>query len=195
MILEPTVVMALALRCAPSAAPETLLAVVRAESRLNPFAIGVNGDGAPVVPPRSAAEATATARRLLARGANLDLGLAQINSANLGRLGLTVADAFDPCRSLAAAATVLGEDYTRAHGAEPEEQAALRQAFSLYNTGDAARGFRNGYVARVEAAASSADAGSPRQAPAPPPWAVFVATQTTAGFVISPIPTSEGADR
>jgi type IV secretion system protein VirB1 len=71
----------------------------------------------------------------------------------------------------------------------------LRQAFSLYNTGDAARGFRNGYVARVEAAASSADAGSPRQAPAPPPWAVFVATQTTAGFVISPIPTSEGADR
>ena len=34
-----------------------------------------------------------------------------------------------------------------------DRQAALRIALSRYNTGDARRGFRNGYVSRVEAAA------------------------------------------
>jgi soluble lytic murein transglycosylase-like protein len=37
----------------------------------------------------------------------VDVGLAQVNSSNFGWLGLTMADALDPCRNLAAGARVL----------------------------------------------------------------------------------------
>jgi type IV secretion system protein VirB1 len=170
MSLDPATVLALATRCAPAVAAQTLRAVAQAESGLNPYAIGVNR-GQPVGrPPQSRAEAIALAKRLLAAGANLDLGLAQINSENLARLGLSVDDAFDPCRNLAAGAVVLKTAYVAVRNREPAPQAALRTALSIYNTGDADRGFRNGYVTRVVAAAARLD-GRVAAAIAPPPWA------------------------
>lgn len=190
MILDPAAVLALALRCAPGVAPETALAVARAESGLDPNAIGVNRGARLLAAPRSRAEAVTLARRLLAAGGNLDLGLAQINSANLARLGLTLEEAFEPCRNLAAAAQLLAEDYGAARAPAVAPQAALRTALSLYNTGDPARGFRNGYVARIEAAAGLRASATPRtpQVPSPPApaWdafgdlgaAAFVATST-----------------
>jgi len=186
MILTPAVILSLALSCAPSVAPETLLAVVRAESAFNPWAIGVNHGGPAVSPPRNREEAVATAQDLAARGANFDVGLAQINSVTLARLGLPLAEAFDPCRNLATAARVLGADYQAATRQSPEPQTALRTAFSLYNTGDPGRGFRNGYVARVEAAAAMAPAApAPRpEPPSPPAWDVFA--HARAGFVFNP---------
>jgi type IV secretion system protein VirB1 len=161
MSLDPAAVLALALRCAPGVAAETVLAVARAESGLNPYAIGVNRAPPLQRPPQSRPEAVTAARRLLAAGVNVDLGLAQINSANLARLGLSLDDAFDPCRNLAAAGEVLAEDYGLARTTTAAPQAALRTALSLYNTGDQARGFRNGYVARVIAAAGGHTAPSP----------------------------------
>ncbi|WP_372785986.1 lytic transglycosylase domain-containing protein [Phenylobacterium sp.] len=170
MSLDPATILALAARCAPAVAAPTLRAVAQAESGLNPYAVGVNR-GPPVGrPPRSRAEAIALAKRLLAAGANLDLGLVQINSANLARLGLSVDDAFDPCRNLAAGATVLKTAYAAVRAQEPAPQAALRAALSIYNTGDADRGFRNGYVTRVVAAAARLD-GPVVAANAPSPWA------------------------
>lgn len=153
-MLELAAVLALSARCAPSVAPETLAAIAWVESRFDPLAIGINGPGAR--PPRSSnrAEAGRHARRLLAGGANVDLGLAQINSDNLDWLGLTVEEAFDPCRSLAAAATVLRAGYRPTGDTVQARQTALRVALSRYNTGDAVHGFRNGYVARVERAAA-----------------------------------------
>jgi type IV secretion system protein VirB1 len=74
---------------------------------------------------------------------SVDLGLMQINSANLAPLGLSIADAFDPCRSMRAGAQVLQTDY----------RAAIRDTLSRYNTGDPVTGIENGYVARVEASA------------------------------------------
>jgi type IV secretion system protein VirB1 len=191
MILTVATLTALALRCAPAAAPETLLAVAEVESGRNPFAIGVNrGAGAP--PPAATRDAAiAAARRLLARGANVDLGLAQINSANLGPLGLTVDDAFDPCRNLAAAARLLSADYQVARYTFADEQAALRRALSRYNTGDDTRGFRNGYVARVEAAAAGRATPAARDAPSAPAWDAFSHAPASA-FVLSPT-LSEGA--
>jgi type IV secretion system protein VirB1 len=154
MILDPATVLSLADRCAPAAAAETLLAVAQAESRLDPYAVGVNHGAPPARRPQSRAEAVTLAKALLAAGANIDLGLTQINSANLGRLGLSVEDAFDPCRSLASAAAVLQAAYGQARAVIADPQAALRTAFSLYNTGDRSRGFRNGYVTRVLSAAA-----------------------------------------
>lgn len=178
MILGAATVLGLALRCAPSVAPETLLALAKVESGLDPFALGVNGARASALQPKSLAEAVDHAEALLAVGANLDLGLAQINSGNLARLGLTVESAFDPCRSLAAGAALLHEAYASARRDAADPQAALRTALSLYNTGDQARGFRNGYVARVVAAAADPATPGDLRTPRPhaaraPPWDAF----------------------
>lgn len=192
MVMTPAAVLALALRCAPSVAPETLLAVARAESRLDPLAIGVNGGARPGRAGLDSDGAVASARRRLARGENLDLGLAQINSANMARLGLSLDTVFDPCRNLAAAARVLREDYRPVREDGSDTQVALRDALSRYNTGDPRRGFRNGYVARVEAAAglTAAALASPAPTSRPPPpasWDVF-ARATPAAFVAAPNP-------
>src|SRR3990167_7991228 len=98
-------------QCAPAVAPETLLSVVQVESRFDPLAIGVNGKPRVSVSAATPKEAAAKASALIAAGRSIDLGLAQINSKNLGWLGLSVEAAFDPCRNLAAAARVLQAGY------------------------------------------------------------------------------------
>lgn len=185
-LLDLNLILSLSQACAPQVAPETLAAIAYAESRFNPVAIGVNRGPRPSRSPRDAADAARIARGLLARGANLDLGVAQINSDNLDWLGLSVEAAFDPCRNLAAAGVVLRAGYRPAEGVD--RQTTLRVALSRYNTGHPERGFRNGYVARVEAAAATLGvlprapippvAGEPPAAIAAPPtrppaWDVF----------------------
>jgi type IV secretion system protein VirB1 len=154
MILEIATVIGLAQQCAPSVAIETLVSLVHTESRFNPYAIGINAKG--VAPPKVSdrAAAAAAARSLIARGYNVDLGLGQINSANLKWLGLSVEDAFDPCRNLAAAARVLSSNYLSVARSSPSTQAAIATAMSMYNTGSRSRGFGNGYVSRVFASSS-----------------------------------------
>lgn len=178
MLLPLAILLGLAQACAPAVAPETLLSVVQAESGRDPLAVGVNGRNRRSYRPATPAAAAALAGRLIAGGQNLDLGLAQINSRNLARLGLTVADAFDPCRNLAAEAQVLAAGYRRASPIPGAEQAALRSALSAYNTGDPVRGLRNGYVARVTRAAAQvvpalrpagAEPGPAEAQPNPPP--------------------------
>lgn len=146
-------IISLVAQCAPTVAPETMSAIVIAESKGDPLRIGVNGGPTLMRQPRTKAEAIATARDLLARGANFDMGLAQINSANLPRLGVSVDQMFDPCQNLAAGARILAENYTRARDGGLHDP--LRAAISAYNTGSFTRGFRNGYVSRVEASASA----------------------------------------
>jgi type IV secretion system protein VirB1 len=154
VILDLAVFAALAATCAPSVAPETLAAVARAESGFNAHAINLNGAGGGTQPVGSREEAIALATELVVvRRRSVDLGLMQVNSANLGRLGLSIADAFDPCRSMEAGARVLAEGYAAAARSEADPQRALRVALSRYNTGHPERGFANGYVGRIEASA------------------------------------------
>lgn len=200
-MLDLNAVLSLSLTCAPGVAPETLAAIAWAESRFDPLVIGVNAGPRPPRRAKNAADAARIARGLLARGANLDLGVAQINSANLDWLGLTVEDAFDPCRNLDAAGRVLRAGYRLAPGERPQD--ALRRALSRYNTGHPTRGFANGYVARVEAAAArlglSAPAAAVRaserpRAPAPnlaapsepPSWDVFARARFSAVLAFAP---------
>jgi type IV secretion system protein VirB1 len=199
---------ALAAQCAPAVAPETLLSVVQVESRFEPLAIGVNGAPRVLVEPTSVDDAVAKAAALIKAGRNIDLGLGQINSKNLSWLGLSLADAFEPCTNLRAAARILQDGYGRSDAARVGEQAALKTALSYYNTGHPDRGFTNGYVAKVATAAdrivpaiggasSSNLSGSQPAAPAElsPSWDVFgdahsgrssfvttVSTTTSGGF-------------
>jgi type IV secretion system protein VirB1 len=139
----------LAHQCAPSVAIETIAAVVSHESRRNPFAIGINGSARISRQPVNKEEAIETATKLLGMGLSIDLGLAQINSANLGRLGLTVEQVFEPCANLRAAETVLRGCYDPAAKQHGPGQRALQAALSCYNTGSYARGLSNGYVQSV----------------------------------------------
>lgn len=186
MILPLPEALALAVQCAPAVAPETLLSIVQVESGFQPLAIGVNGAPRVTVKARTRTEAITQAKALIAAGRSVDLGLAQVNSRNLSWLGLSVEAAFDPCRNLAAAAQVLQAGYAPVSPAEGT-QPALQRALSRYNTGHPARGFRNGYVAKVTRAAAQVvpalqvgappEATEPVAAPETPPpraaWDVF----------------------
>lgn len=206
MILSLSATLALAATCAPQVAPQTLMAIVQVESGFDPLAIGVNGAPGLRPRPRSATQAAAMARDLIAAGRSIDLGLAQLNHRNLPRLGLSLDEAFDPCRNLTAAATLLAKNYALSRPRHPDAQAALRAAISLYNTGSQTRGLANGYVARVQAAAGVPASGpaAPRSSlPTPeaatpdltapdltaPPatWDVF-ARARSGGLLVRPIP-------
>ena len=100
----------LALRCGASVAPSTLASIARTESSFQPLSINDNTTGTSGVP-ASRDIAIQIASKLLEAGHSVDVGIMQINSGNFARLGLTLEAAFDPCRSVAAAAVILAGDY------------------------------------------------------------------------------------
>ncbi len=110
MILATALVVRLAASCAPSVAPGTLASIAGTESGFNTLAIHDDTTGLDL-PSASRQSAVVAARALIASGHSVDLGLMQINSANLARLGLTVRTAFDACASLGAAGRLLVTDY------------------------------------------------------------------------------------
>ena len=140
--------LSLVLACAPFVSSNTMLPIIKHESGGNPWAIGVNGSHR-FQKPDSYQKAVSEARRLIAAGASIDMGLTQINSKTMVGLGLTVEQTFDPCINVYAGGVVLTRNYVQASKKFNTEQAALQAALSAYNTGDFQRGVRNGYVDRV----------------------------------------------
>ncbi|OYW12409.1 MAG: hypothetical protein B7Z59_01415 [Acidiphilium sp. 37-67-22] len=137
----------LAARCAPGVPVWVLRGVARTESDFHPWMLHDNSTHASASP-ASFAAAEAQAATWMARGHSVDLGLMQINSANLPALGMTIGAALDPCSSLAGGAEVL----RAAYGTGPvptRQQAALLMALSIYNTGSPLKGIMNGYARRV----------------------------------------------
>lgn len=187
---------ALAAACAPQVPLETLSPLISVESGFNPLAINVNGKPQLTVRARNRQEAVVAAKRLIAQGRSVDLGLGQINSANLGWLKLSVEAAFEPCANLTAVGTVLSGAYRQARRFEADPAQALFTALSYYNTGHPRRGYANGYVAKVTAAAglgpspqapSAPAAPSPEPAAPPAAWDVF-ARRAPATLLTRPSP-------
>ncbi|GAB5098059.1 lytic transglycosylase domain-containing protein [Caballeronia sp. HLA56] len=131
----------LAANCAPWVHPTTLKGVVSTESAGNPYAIGVVG-GRLERQPRNLTEAVATARELERQGFNFSMGLGQVNRYNLAKYGERYETAFEPCRNLKAGGAILRDCYRRARARIPDDQQALRAAFSCYYSGNFTRGFR-----------------------------------------------------
>ena len=196
MILSLAAFTTLAAQCGPSVHHETLAAIARTESGFNTLAISDNHSRRSHRP-ASVEAAVATATALIRQGHSIDLGVMQINSKNLRGLGMTVADTFDACKSIAAGARILRDGY-RQPGAGEDNQPALMRALSRYNTGHPTRGFANGYVRRVFASAGqvvpairlggapvvvagpeggsvsvNAPPAAPALPPAPPTWDVY----------------------
>ena len=165
MAYSAAAILVLASQCAPNVAPQTVAAIVQTESHGRPLALNVNGGSQPPAP-SDAASAAETAKRYIAAGYSVDLGLGQINSRNMRWLGLTWETVFDPCTNIAALGRVLTQNYSAAiAGRDP--QTALRVALSLYNTGSSSRGFRNGYVAKVIGNAGFAEPITAQEPPMP----------------------------
>lgn len=139
-------------QCAPEVGFSTMAAIVKVESGGNPWAIGDNTTKSSVSPmPRNYYEAVSVANKLIAQRHSIDIGLAQLNSKNLRRLGLTVEQAFDPCTNLRAGSYVLREHYAPAVAKYGPGTKALLHALSGYNTGSLYAG--GDYVKRILAAA------------------------------------------
>lgn len=152
MIYDAATIAALARQCAPEIATEAMVPLVLTESRGDPLRINVNKG--PRVRAASVADGAATVRRYVAAGYTVDVGLAQINSANFARLGVSVEQVFDPCTNLRLASAVLQDGY-RLASRRYAGLDAISATYSLYNTGTLTRGFRNGYVDRVWSAATA----------------------------------------
>lgn len=142
--------------CAPDVAPQTVQEIIRVESSGNPLAINVNrlpGQKHAPRPPKAATaeQAARISLQYIEAGHTVDMGLMQINSANLKYLGIernNLEALFTPCANIQAGATILTESYDRAVREFGQGQSALQAALSAYNTGNFSSGFGNGYVAR-----------------------------------------------
>jgi type IV secretion system protein VirB1 len=130
--------LAIALHCAPMMDPAMLVGIARQESALDPLTLRDDSTGE-VLRGVGVVEA---ARRRIAAGHSVDLGLWQINSHNLMLLALGVAEAFEPCPAAAAAARLI-------------------KLYSRYNTGAPKRGIANGYAAAVMASIRAVKAAAP----------------------------------
>lgn len=146
--------LALAMKCAPDVAPDTLSRIVKTESGFNPWAIGVVGT--PLnQQPQTKEEALNAIKLLVKDKANFSIGLAQVN-----RQYFDVKDVesiFSPCTNLKMGSDILKDCYSRALEKSDSEQQALKKSFSCYYSGNYTRGFKkesNGtsYVERVVAA-------------------------------------------
>ena len=135
-------------QCAPTVAPETMVAIIQVESGGNAYALGVNGLIRNRPHPKTANEALRWARYYINLGYSVDLGLMQINSRNLKGLGYRLEQMFEPCSNLKAGSRILSNGYLGAAKRYGHGQTALKAALSAYNTGNYEHGFHNGYVAK-----------------------------------------------
>lgn len=125
-MLPTAALVGLAMRCAASVHPDTVIDVARTESSFNPLAIGVVG-GEPIYP-TSVEDAVKHANRLKAAGKNFSLGLMQINQANFSRYGVTSSQVFDPCTNLSIFEKIMTDCYQRG--------GTLKRALSCYYSGN-----------------------------------------------------------
>src|SRR5579863_9196638 len=158
MTLHALALATLMAHCAPTVAPSTMTAIVQVESGGNPLAIGDNTARRSYYPyDRNTAESLAN--RLLEAGHSIDAGIAQIDSVNFARFGLTVHTIFDPCINLSVGAKILSDDYAFATRRYRHVQVALRHAIGMYNTGRLNAG--SSYIEHVLAAARVDDGVGP----------------------------------
>jgi type IV secretion system protein VirB1 len=123
-------------QCSGPVAPGLMALIVAHESGGHPWAINVNGlsNGSMTFPNKPLAVATAT--HYIRLGYKVDMGLAQVDSENLGRLGLSISQAFSPCTNVKAGAAIFSGAWkgAQAHGFSGGNR--LMAALSAYNSGN-----------------------------------------------------------
>jgi type IV secretion system protein VirB1 len=159
--------------CAPLVHPTTMHALIRVESAANPYAVSINrpnfhaanGNTLPTFrQPRSALEAQRVVAALHTQGFTTSVGLAQINTEHLPRLGLNLSALLDPCTNLQLAQSILLDcDRTTSDNTSPR----LHQILSCYNSGNATTGIKSGYTSRIASAARQDFRNNPNRSNTP----------------------------
>jgi type IV secretion system protein VirB1 len=180
--LSEAAFVSLAARCAPGAPPDTLLAIARTESDLNPNAISINrpkaaarragyADGELTLSeqPKDRSQAKVWLRWLAVHHYTMSIGLMQVNAEMAPQFHLQPEQLLEPCTNLRVGAAILISAYTKLANEIGEGFEALDAALSLYNAGDATAGICNGYVANVYAHASRTQRTLEPQRLLPPP--------------------------
>jgi len=133
-------------QCLPSSHWHIMSSIVKIESNNQYYAIGVNVKPHKSYFPKTKKEAKKIIKLLIKQNKSFDIGLTSINSTHFkknnifGRQGLTHYDALEPCLNLKMGATIFSENY--------RHYKDIGKALSAYNTGNASRGFENGYIDR-----------------------------------------------
>lgn len=135
--------LALLQECAREVAPVTMAAIIGTESSGWPWTINVNGLPSGSMRFSTKQAAVMAAVRYIRMGYKVDMGLAQIDSENLGWLGLSVRQVFNPCSNLRAAQRILIGAYRQAGSAGTQ---SLDGAFQAYNSGNTSG---DGHYAKV----------------------------------------------
>ena len=146
-----------AARCAPSAPADTLLAIARTESGLNPNAISINrpkaaarlagrpeGELILAKQPTNLKEAKSWLHWLSVHRYTVSVGLMQVNVETAVLFHLKPDQLLDSCTNLRVATAILIQLYTESAREMGEGFSALNVALSLYNTGDPGTGFGTG---------------------------------------------------
>ena len=120
--------------------PEQMAAIIRTESSVRQYAIGVVG-GFLNRQPENADEAKTTVEMLKTSGKNYSVGLAQVNQVNFKRYGLNASNMFDICTNLNVGARILEACFT--------QHKDWQKAYSCYYSGNPVTGFHHGYVRKV----------------------------------------------
>ncbi|NTB05904.1 lytic transglycosylase domain-containing protein [Agrobacterium tumefaciens] len=148
-------------QCAPRVDAGTMSAIVRTESSGHMFVLSDDGPrGLPwskrkhlirSIYPGTREEAASIARRLISDGHLVGIGLTQVSSQHLPRLGISIEQLLDPCTNVSTGAGILHSLFVQAKGTGNyrNEDEALGAAVSAYNTGNFRDGFLNGYVRKV----------------------------------------------
>ncbi|KGT87014.1 TriA protein [Erwinia typographi] len=189
--MTPALVLALAMQCAPTIHPDTVLDVMRVESGFNQYAIGIVGQKG--LFPSSPGDALAWVQRLQSQGKNYSIGLMQINKSNFSRYGVTPEQLLNPCTNLSVFEKILTDCYRRG--------STLKRALSCYYSGNFSTGQKpeknfsqTSYVQRigyapptggyvVPSTKSEQHAPTPEKEPAP---SVRWPTKIVRGDLISP---------
>ena len=117
-MLDALALTALIAQCGPGQATAPLVAIVREASGFEPLVLSTIQSGRPLsIQAFSKDEAVALAMEMRVAGQRARLGLAGLDSRAVERLGISVADVFEPCTNLRVAARLLKEDPSalRAH--------------------------------------------------------------------------------
>lgn len=132
--------------CAPLIHPDTALSVMKEESKLNRFAIGVVGGY--ITQPKDLSSALKAVHQLEQEGKNYSIGLMQVNKHNFAKYSVTLEQMFEPCNNLQVAQQILQDCYQRS--------GSVNDALSCYYSGNFRRGYKKdfrgtSYVERVHA--------------------------------------------
>jgi len=157
MILAVATLAAYLHDCAPTISSDTMRAIVLVESHGYSYAINDNSTrttycvpGGRVFPcTRQQAAAIATAA--VGSGDSVDVGLAQVNSANFRKYRIAATDMLEPCSNLQVGSSLLANAYRDASARFSDQREALRHAIMAYNTGSLYAGER--YLREVVSAA------------------------------------------